>query len=451
MAAGFMNVGLRNVGSPPPRQSNRALTWQIFITPAQRDSIKSKIAAYVTNGTVAGTVLVAPGTQGADSLDPTEFTAGNGGDEFFSGTDSSGDQGLWVTTGTGASTTEVEVGHQSSNDLRPTELTFLSGGAGKLLVFAGTDSGGNKGLWASNGSASGTTQILSTNIDPTDLTLLPGAAKAAFAGNQAPGEGGLRVTDGTSAGTTEIVAAPEGPFFLDPEDFTSVNSTLAFLGTDGTGHQGVWGTNGTTGGTSEILSSTQGGNYLNPTILYPRPPTAGGALTLFSATGASDAAGNQGLWATDGTAAGTVEVEAANQGSNNLAPLNVYHLNTSSNLYLFDGRDSSGKYGLWATSGTAATTTEIEGGTQGAFSLNATNFAGPALGAAVFAGVDSSGNAGLWFTDGTAATTKEITPGTVSGTYNLNPEDMTWDNGAGQVLFTGTDSNGKTAFMRPTG
>ena len=44
------------------------------------------------------------------------------------------------------------------------------------------------------------------------------------------------------------------------------------------------------------------------------------------------------LWATDGTAAGTVEVEAANQGSNNSlrAAGNVYHLNTSSNLYLFD-------------------------------------------------------------------------------------------------------------------
>ena len=136
-----------------------------------------------------------------------------------------------------------------------------------MLVFAGTDSSGNeKVLWASNGSASGTTQILSTNMRPDRSDAAARRSQGAvFAGNQAsPGEGGLWVTDGTSAGTTEIVAAPEGPFFLDPEDFTSVNSTLAFLGTDGTGHQGVWDTNGTTGGTSEILSSTQGGNFLNP-------------------------------------------------------------------------------------------------------------------------------------------------------------------------------------------
>ena len=39
----------------------------------------------------------------------------------------------------------------------------------------------------------------------------------------------------------------------------------------------------------------------------------------------------------------------------------------------------------------------------------------------------------------------------MSGTYNLNPEDMTWDNGVGQVLFTGADSNGKTGLYGTNG
>src|SRR5712691_492545 len=99
---------------------------------------------------------------------------------------------------------------------------------------------------------------------------------------------------------------------------------------------------------------------------------------------------------------------------------------------LFEGKDASGQNGLWQTNGTAAGTHELTGisgayaGASGLSPANITILNREVL----FEGIDASGHLNLWVTNGTAPGTFELTG--ISGanaTFGLNPFDMTVFNG----------------------
>ncbi len=123
-----------------------------------------------------------------------------------------------------------------------------------------------------------------------------------------------------------------------------------FEGIDAAGNQGLWVTDGTTAGTHEIQVS---GAY--STGVHPQDLTAFKNEVLFAGY---DAAGIiQGLWVTDGTAAGTHEITGiSGASSGEVDPSNMTVFN---NEVLFSGRDAAGVLGLWVTDGTAAGTHEI--------------------------------------------------------------------------------------------
>jgi ELWxxDGT repeat protein len=112
-------------------------------------------------------------------------------------------------------------------------------------------------------------------------------------------------------------------------------------------------------------------------------------------------------------------------------------------LALFRGLDTAGANGLWVTDGTAAGTFELTG-ISGAF----TGGFGPSFatffnGEVLFAGPDTANLTGLWVTDGTAAGTFELTG--ISGadtslSGGLRPFDLTLFNG--EVLLSGFDTAG---------
>lgn len=72
---------------------------------------------------------------------------------------------------------------------------------------------------------------------------------------------GLWVTDGTAAGTTEIgglknagiSSAYSGGMLGYPPDFTLFNSGVLFQAQDKVGNLGLWVTDGTAAGTSELV------------------------------------------------------------------------------------------------------------------------------------------------------------------------------------------------------
>jgi ELWxxDGT repeat protein len=179
-----------------------------------------------------------------------------------------------------------------------------------LALFRGLDAAGNAGLWVTDGTAAGTYELTGINgaasfgIAPTDITVFNG--KVLFNGYDAAGNDGLWVTDGTAAGTYELTG------INGPQVMTVFNGEVLFDGIDAAAKLGLWVTDGTTAGTHELTGIS--GAYLGVNGLQPRDLTVFNSKVLFSGT---DAAGNLGLWVTDGTAAGTYELTGIS-GANSL-------------------------------------------------------------------------------------------------------------------------------------
>ena len=82
---------------------------------------------------------------------------------------------------------------------------------GDEVLFRGVDTAGAAGLWMTDGTATGTSEIVgingapSTAINPTDITVYNGMAL--FNGVNAAGRPGLWTTDGTSGGTHELASS----------------------------------------------------------------------------------------------------------------------------------------------------------------------------------------------------------------------------------------------------
>jgi len=231
---------------------------------------------------------------------------------------------LWTTDGTVAGTVPIpltSIVGANSNGLffaagKPTDVTPGFTVFGDEVLFRGIDSTGADGLWKTNGTATGTTEITgidgtaSTGVNPTDITAF--GSMALFNGANAAGQLGLWRTDGkTGAGTVELippVSAGAAATGLDPTDMTVFNGEVLFNGTDAQGLSGLWATDGTAGGTHEVVAEAAGASSgLDPTAMIVL-----GNEVLFSGL---DAAGHSGLWVTDGTADGTRELLAEAPGT----------------------------------------------------------------------------------------------------------------------------------------
>jgi ELWxxDGT repeat protein len=144
-----------------------------------------------------------------------------------------------------------------------------------------------------------------------------------------------------------------------------------------------------------------------------------------------DAAGNNGLWVTNGTSAGTYELTNISSGGLNPSGLALFN-----NEVLFNGLDAAGHHGLWVTNGAAAGTyeiTNISGANSGGLQpSDLTVFNNEVL----FNGLDAADRQELWVTNGTA-----------SGTHELNGmPDLLWRNtSSGDVALW--NSNGAESFV----
>ena len=263
--------------------------------------------ATVTSGTVGGiSELLPPFQADPHGISPSNFAVFNGEVLFQGFDDNGGDEQLWATDGTADGTSEIATG--GAGGLQPTQLTVLSG----TVVFAGVDFTNKHGLWATNGALGGTSEILSTNapgggLNPTDLTVF--GSKVLFAGKDNSANNNLWVTDGTSAGTSELTVSGvhSGGIFFSAGHATNPGFTVLpgggkvlFNGVDSGGNAGLWVTDGTIPGTSELSIAGAAATGLNPNNF-----SVSGSDVLFEGT---DSSGRQNLWITDGTPAGTSEV-----------------------------------------------------------------------------------------------------------------------------------------------
>jgi hypothetical protein len=140
---------------------------------------------------------------------------------IYSAADASGTTGLWVSNGTAGGTSEI-AGEQGAYSLNPNDLTSLNNGE---VVFNGVDSSGNIGFWITNDTSAGTYEL--SSLWPVNITVL--GTNVYFAGYSYASEGtGLWVSNGTTSGTTEI--EPPGNYDLRPYYFSPIGDLLFFVG-----------------------------------------------------------------------------------------------------------------------------------------------------------------------------------------------------------------------------
>jgi len=351
---------------------------------------------------------------------------------------------LWTSDGTVAGTVPLTIaGAESTGFFSPTVTPGFTVFNDEVL-FRGIDNSGAglSGLWMTNGTATGTTEIkgingaASTGVNPSDMTVFNGAVlfNGASSANAAGPAGhlGLWTTNGTATGTQELGGSTgisgASTTGLDPTDLTVFNNEVLFNGASSAnaaglaGHLGLWTTNGTATGTQELGGST-GISGASATGLNPTDLTVIGNEVLFSGV---DASGLSGLWVTNGTAAGTRELLAEAPGATAAKDphgLNPTDLTVFNGDVFFNGLNGSGLGQLWELNETTLATQmlTVPGAAAGISPSNFEVYNGQLL----FAGFDSKRLLGLWTTNGTAAGTQEISPS--SGTFEtgLQPVDLT--------------------------
>ena len=185
---------------------------------------------WTTDGATTGTKQLT-GIAGANSAGiftanvSPDFTLYNGV-VLFSGFDTAGDYGLWTTNGTAAGTSEITVNGAASTGVNPSDMTVFNAS----VLFNGFDSAGNQGLWTTNGAASGAAEITGIigvrttgGLDPTDMTVFNG--DILFNGADCPGCGkqmGRELTGVTGASASGIA----------PSDLTVFDGKVLFSGLD---------------------------------------------------------------------------------------------------------------------------------------------------------------------------------------------------------------------------
>ncbi|WP_369408267.1 beta strand repeat-containing protein [Reyranella humidisoli] len=381
---------------------------------------------WVTDGTAAGTSLLVDIRAGASSASPANFAALGDGRVLFSANNGTGIE-LWITDGSVGGTSlvkEIRSGNLSSS---PTGFTALGDGR---MVFAANNGTNGTELWVTDGTAAGTTQVEDIrpgggSSGPGELTAL-GDGRVVFVATDGTNGDELWVTDGTAAGTGLVLDVWPGvgdAYYPSVADLTSLGNGLAvFRGNDGVHGEELWVTDGTAVGTSLLRDFVAG--------------TDGGAPANFLARGdgtvaftVDDGIHGTELWVTDGTVGGTVQVADVNVHSAGGSFPRGFAASGGEALFAADG---AAGLAVWITDGTAAGTRELAATTQ-----SYPSGAEVDGGLRVFAGGDADHGGELWVTDGTAAGTgllKDIYTGTTSsyasGFFAL---------GNGSVLFSAND------------
>ena len=291
-------------------------------------------------------------------------------------------------------------------------------------------------------SPAGETVVAGTTVTLYDNGAVAGTATVAADGSWSAnmrllgGANSVVAQDTDAAGN--IASSPAVTYTVG-----AVNAAM-FAGYDANGNDGLWVSDGSLAGTYELTGIAGASTAAFDAFNF----TAFNSLALFEGT---DASGSLGLWLSNGSAAGTTEITTVGapnafgkkaSGGDSIAVLD----GTGGQLALFNAQDLSGNYGLWVTNGTAGGTQELSGisgaSTSGIDPLWLTSYGSEA----VFDGVDASGNWGLWATDGTAAGTQEITgiAGTSTGVDDTGKGGPANVNGLAPHFFTAF--NGEVLF-----
>lgn len=213
-------------------------------------------------------------------------------------------------------------------------------------------------------------------------------------------------TDGSAAGTQLFFdALPGRDRDGAPTRFTVAGGRLlfsAFHPGHANGRRGLFASDGTTAGTTRI-STVEVTSSAGPMVAFQ-----GRYFFAGRAPGQSTAS----LWATDGTAGGTVEISAAVEPSAAHLGSRVAGTAVLGDRLLFLGRDAAGDE-PWVTDGTRVGTmrlADLHPGSAASFGTRDGDWVAVSGGKAYFTAAVSSLDHRLFETDGTAEGTREVLP-----------------------------------------
>nr|WP_254628059.1 ELWxxDGT repeat protein [Myxococcus sp. CA040A] len=375
---------------------------------------------------------------------PKHFVALGGALYFAADSHTSGEE-LWRTDGTSAGTALVADLCSGPCGSNPRGLTVMN----EALYFFASNSHGALGLWRSDGTVAGTQMLKAININNFSPKLTPINGTLYFSIYDPASGNELWTSDGTAVGTKMLVDINPGTGDSYPSGFLAFNGTVYFRATSGVGAE-LWATDGTAAGTAMRMDLYPGTNGSAPAeltvyndMLYFIASDAPSQRSLFKSNGtaagtvkvkefrtvgapllfnglmyfpASDTASGYELWKSDGTTAGTLLAVDVFPGS---ATSNISNINVVGGSLFFTAYDSTATYALWQSDGTQAGTQRL---LTAPSNLNNVNV----LGGSVYfsareASTGSSVYTELWVSDLTAAGTrvvKDINPGTSLGAFS---------------------------------
>lgn len=379
------------------------------------------VELWTSDGTDAGTVPVADIRAGALGSYPQNLTALDG-KLYFTADDGTHGVELWRSDGTSAGTVllELRAGAPGSN---PANLTVWE----HSLYFTADDGVSGIELWRTSDAA--VPGQLVSDINPgagssSPHSLTPFAGELWFA---AEGEtGGIELwKTGTAVGTTSLVKdVLPGAGSSTPESLTVLGNLLYFTAAAGGHWRSLWRSDGSTAGTVMAIPEFTGGELvaLNDVLLY---------------------VGYSGIWSSDGTPAGTQEIQQIVGYNRTLvAP-------AGSSVAFFDSTfPGTFRFGLWKTDGTLAGTARLNQGLP-----EFTESVAAASDGVFFSAEDGIGERGLWFSDGTSEGTHRV------GTVRIPAAHFTWPVGPEATVvvlediayFTGIDANFTPGLWRSDG
>ena len=261
------------------------------------------------------------------------------------------------------------------------------------------------------------------------------------------GTNSLLRTDGTTSGTSQIKSSTIDSFEDNITQLTNVNGTLFFtvsaaaidLGNPGLllGDNELWKSDGTQAGTVEVKD-------INPEFFGSSTPKN---LTNINGTlffTADEISNGRELWKSDGTEAGTVLIKDINPGSASSDPNKLTDVNGTAYFTASDGINGNE---LWKSDGTLEGTTLVKDIIPGSESSNADNLTN-VNGTLFFTANDGTNGTELWKSDGTESGTAliaDINPGANSS----NPGNLTNFNGT--LFFTVNDGANGTELWKSDG
>ena len=290
---------------------------------------------WVSDGTVAGTRIVADWISGKWSSDPDTITSFAGRVWYNAyGPNTGSKKVLHVSNGNAVGTRRI-FGVHEVQDLTP---------FGRQMLFTSRGTNGRE-LWTTDGSDQGAKELVdivtgAASSDPRDLTVAGG--KLYFTAYSTTSGRELYVTDGTAKGTTlkPIVDIYAGPMSSDIGFMKPVGDRVFFTAKTPAEGRELWVSDGTSAGTRRLTDIKVG---TTDSFYYFEPyGAAAGDKFVFKA-------GTQ-LWVSDGTTKGTFGLFGG-------AP--HAFLQVGSRFAYFCAYAKSLKRGVWRTDGTAAGTSLV--------------------------------------------------------------------------------------------